>query len=206
MKAGWAGWVGFGATVVPLVAAAGTGSLLGALWIAPRLSSGILDLTVLLLAALSYIGVMLTVERAILASSLLIGFGVLAGGILGRWLPALAEGAWARAVPVGILLLIVAFLAGQWGERWLNAPTRWLWIGSWFYLLGWIVLGLWQLPEQASRIWAVAGVALFWGLAAGWFASVEVGEGPGTPRHAASLYLIGLNVVIALALAVGFGG
>ncbi len=206
MKTEWAAWVGFGATVVPLVGAAGIGTLLGALWIAPRLSSGVLDLAVLLLAGLSYIGVILTAERAILSSSMLIGFGVFAGGILGRWLPGLGDGTWARAVAVGTLLLMAAFLVGQWGERWLAAPTRWLWLGSWLYLAGWIVLGLWRMPLQVSRTWAMGGVALFGGLAAGWFASVEVGEGPGTPRHAASLYLIGLNVVIAFALAVGLGG
>lgn len=206
MKARWAGWIGFAATLVPLVAGTGFGTLAGALWIAPRLTSTALDLTLLLLAALGYIGVMLIADRAILASALLVGFGAAVGGLVGRWLPGLDPVAWVRSVGLGVFLLVVAFVIGRSTGGWLRRTARWLWAASWAYLLGWIAFGLWGPSQSVYRSWALAGAAVFWGLAAAWFASLDVGERPGTPRQAAALYLIGLNVVIALALALGLSG
>lgn len=197
----WEGsaWVGFAASVVPLAAATGVLSAAGASWLAPH-TPRVLLLPTVLLAALCFLGLHLVAARQLAAVGLLLAFGGLVGLLLAHWVPSLARSAWERGLLAGIGLLLASFVVSQAAPAWLRLPLRLLWFSSWAYLLGWVVLGLWRPDDAAYRLWAAAGAVIFSAVAAGWFSGVELGDTRQAPRQAAALYLIGLNLVIALVL------
>lgn len=202
MRRAWSGWVGFAASVVPLAAATAAISSAAARWVTPHVHPGWM-LPLVLLAALCYVGVHIASPWPVAAAALLLVLGGLIGALLGRWIPASVQGAWGRAVLICAGLLTGAFVLALLAEG--KLPLRPLWIGSWLYLLGWVVLSFLRPGSGAYRLWALLGAGVFTGLAAAWFGGVELGDPADTPRQATSMYLIGLNLAIALVLWFGLG-
>lgn len=201
----WSGWIGFGASVVPLAAASGFLTWAAASLLSPHISDSLI-LPLILSAALIYLGIHVASEKPIVAASLLLLLGVMIGGLVARFIPASRDVAWGLAALIMSGLLVVAFGLSHVRVGLVAMSLRVLWIGSWVCLLGWVVIALLQSLSVIYRAWALLGAVVFTGLAAGWFANldgVDLGE---APRHAASLYLIGVNVLIALVLGFGVQG
>lgn len=135
-------------------------------------------------------------------SLLLLLFSLLLGMAL-KWL--LPEGpgiAWSPSAWLAGGVLLAAAISGKslhWVPRelWLL-----LWGGSWFYLLGWMVLTSLVIATDWKVLWALLGFVVFTTLAAGWFGG-SWGPSPEEPAasRAFDLYLLGVNLAVALRLA-----
>lgn len=124
----------------------------------------------------------------------------LIGMIAGRLLPA---GSFSMAAPVaGAALLGLSLLTGGIFHAALGGlPAHWLWICSWTYLSGWIAIGLAPALRRLTAAWAFTGLIVFLALAAVLVAHNRIRGQSNRPRVAAlNLYLITINIVLALAV------
>ena len=198
----WSGWIGFGATVVPLAGAAGVASWAAATFLSYRFSDSLM-LPLILFALLTYLGIQVTSEIPFMAAALLLVLGGLVGGLVGHLIPSSVHVVWGRAVLIMLGLIAAAFALSRLDGGLVSVSLRLLSLGSWMYLLGWAVIALLQPHNAIHKAWALLGAVVFTGVAAAWFGGVEEGDLGRTPRYATSLYLIGVNMMIAIVL--GFG-
>ncbi|MEA1976715.1 MAG: hypothetical protein U9N80_02305, partial [Chloroflexota bacterium] len=101
------------------------------------------------------------------------------------------------------LLAVLVFAVAAWLGRRMGSRMKdlgiGLWLLSWAYLMGWAVIAFMGLDPVFTTAWAGAGVLIFSGLAAAWFASLEskLIVQPGAAL-AADLFFLFLNLTIAL--------
>jgi hypothetical protein len=101
------------------------------------------------------------------------------------------------------LLAALVFALSAWLGRRMGSRMRevgiGLWLLSWAYLMGWAVIAFLGLDPVFTTAWAGAGVLIFTGLAAAWFASLESQlDDQSGPALAADLFFLFLNLTIAL--------
>lgn len=205
MRREWASWTGFGAAVAPLTTAAAVSSWLGAQWLAPRMPSG-LEIPLALCALLCYLGVVAVGERPLPAVALLLCFAGLVGALLAGWLLPHLDPVWRPAILGALACLSAAFVLANLLAGRVAVPGRLLGSASLLYLFGWLGLVISQAGAGAYRIWAAVGVVMFIALTFRWLTDVDAVDVEAAPRQAASLYLLGLNLTIALALTLGLTG
>lgn len=137
------------------------------------------------------------------SAPLLLGFALLAGSLLWMMLggPA-ARWGWALAAGVGVPLIGVPL--GWMAESGLRRIGWAMWAAAWVYLVGWMG---WQLLAQPSALrpaWGLAGLVIFSALTVTWAASLpgRLAQEP-DGSVAAELYLIGLNISLAVRMLAG---
>ena len=174
------------------------GSLVG-LWFGPKEP----DSTFMLLAGV----VSLLLFIALMTFNSVPGWnvGLLAaiGLALGVFLRALATEAMISAWLLSAGFAVLVFALSAWLGRRLGSRMRdvgvGLWLLSWAYLMGWAVIAFLGLDPVFTTAWAGAGVLIFSGLAAAWFASLESKLEPQSgPALAVDLFFLYLNLTIAL--------
>lgn len=105
----------------------------------------------------------------------------------------------------GAGLLAIALLGG----RILHPAARWpiarsLWKCSWIYLSGWIAIGLVPPLERFTSVWALSGLIIYLALATAMAAKYRSNGKPPDPRSMAlNLYLLSLNIILALVVLTG---
>jgi hypothetical protein len=191
-------WTRFLLQVVPFSLLGLLGSLVG-LWLGPQDPGS----TFMLLAGV--ISLLLFIALMTFKSVPGWNVGLLAalGFALGVFLRALAAevmfSAW--LLSAGLAVLVFAFCA--WIGRRLGSRMKdvgiGLWLLSWAYLMGWAVIAFLGLDPVFTTAWAGAGVLIFSGLAAAWFASLESKlDTQSGPALAVDLFFLFLNLTIAL--------
>ena len=190
-------WANFFIQIFPLTFLAGIGAAFGLGFVAERLPES-LHLPMAILGLVVFIGMVTFREAGGWNIGLLIGFGVIAGAFLGSIFPAEADLSWGMALLVALGILFLAAGVGNWLGIRLQGLAATLWIGSWGYLLGWILLALLDSSTMLQTIWAFAGLIIFGGLAATWFANLMTSEEH--QKHvslAIDLFILGLNLFVA---------
>jgi hypothetical protein len=182
--------------VLPPLALAAAGTILGMVVLAPYLPS-VLTLPLLLVAVLAFVALFTFREVPGWSTALLTCFGLLAGLYLGSLFP---QGGrlwgWAAVAAIGILAL--AALLGHAFRGRLRLAALLLWVLSWIYVAGWPLIAL--LPGAATLqfVWAAAGLGIFGCLGISWFAAVEERQAESSGSSLAiELYVIVLNLVVA---------
>lgn len=124
----------------------------------------------------------------------------LALGVFLRTLAAEASiSAWMLSTALVVLVFVfTAWLGRRMGYRMRDVGSG-LWLLSWAYLLGWVVIALMGLDPVFTTAWAGAGVLIFAGLAVAWFASLEsqLDAQPGAAL-AVDLFFLFLNLTVAV--------
>lgn len=163
----------FGLQVLPLTLLAGLSGALG-LWLAPETASPAGQLLAALLAVLLFAALLTFKEAAGWNSGLLLAFFFALGFAVSLFSIGQAAPDWGWAALGAAAVLGAAAGLGRWaGGAWREVGAG-LWIVAWAYLLGWAALAFLRLDPLLSLVWAGAGLILFGGLAAAWFAEVRV--------------------------------
>lgn len=190
-------WAVFIIQVFPLTFLAGLGVALGLGFVAERLTAA-LQLPVVILGLLVFIGMITFRETRGWNIALLIGFGVIAGGFLGSIFPEGTGTSWAMALLATLGVIFLAAGVGNWLGVHLRRLGLGLWIGSWVYLLGWVLLAVTDSSPTLQTLWALAGMAIFGGMAAAWFANLMTTEQQSSNVSLAiDLFVLGLNLFVA---------
>jgi len=191
-------WTRFLLQVVPFSLLGLLGSLVG-LWFGPKEP----DSTFMLLAGV----VSLLLFIALMTFKSVPGWnvGLLAalGLALGVFLRALAAeamiSAWLLSAGFAVLVFALSAWLGRRLGSWMRDVGVGLWLLSWAYLMGWAVIAFLGLDPVFTTAWAGAGVLIFSGLAAAWFASLESQlDAQPSAALAADLFFLFLNLTIAL--------
>lgn len=188
--------------VVPpaLFAAVCTAAGIGLL--SARLPPG-LTFPMALLALLFFIGAITFKTAPGWNAALMFSLAFLLGALFGG-LSAEGRGStWLAGLGTALVILLVAALLGHL----LRGRLRPIWLGlwgfSWAFVAAWAVLILLQPPVWFLTVWGFAGLAVFGGVAVGWFA--ELGSpsrsAPGSAL-ALDLYILGLNLTLSAGLVV----
>jgi FtsH-binding integral membrane protein len=134
---------------------------------------------------------------------LLITFALVVGLYLGRVFPEVGGSSWRLTLMVVLGLLLGAAAIGARLSGRLQRLGSVLWIVSWIYLLGWILVALLPLAPPIIMVWASVGVAIFFGLSSSWFAGLrdyaEKGKGV---TLAIDLYILGINLALTARVAI----
>lgn len=183
-------------------------AVLGALaltWLCYRLAGSLASTTLGVAAALLSLMALAALLGLDLSSPwgelVLLIFGGLIGLVLATWGPALV-GRASTAIGVGIGLMFTAGFAGCLLDRRLvGLLAPWLTRLAWLYLLGWIPILTTDPLKNYADAWATFGLVVFLMLAATWTAAVRARDALMMPaRSSLQLYLLGLNVVLALTI------
>lgn len=190
-------WAVFIIQVLPLSFLAGLGVALGLGFVAERLTES-LQLPIVILGLLVFIGMITFRETRGWNIALLLSFGVIAGGFLGSIFPEGTGVSWVMALLTGLGVIFLAAGIGNWLGVRLRGLGVGLWIGSWIYLLGWVLLALTDSSSTLQTLWAAAGMVIFGGLAASWFANLVTTEQQSSNVSLAiDLFVLGLNLFVA---------
>jgi len=191
-------WTRFLLQVVPFSLLGLLGSLAG-LWLGPQDPGS----TFMLLAGV--ISLLLFIALMTFKSVPGWNVGLLAalGFALGVFLRALVAEVMFSTWLLSALLAVLVFAVAAWLGRRLGSRMRdvgiGLWLLSWAYLMGWVVIAFLGLDPVFTTAWAGAGVLIFSGLAAAWFASLESNlDTQSGPALAVDLFFLFLNLTIAL--------
>jgi hypothetical protein len=196
----------FAAAILPPLAAALIAGGLGAAALTPRLTGNSI-LPVGLLAVLLFVA-MMTFKRARgWNAGLMVAFPFVGGGVVSWLFQGRAGGTWLGAITsAAVILVLAAVLARRVGAR-LAEVGAWLWLLSWVYLFGWVVAAVLSLPTGWIRAWGVAGLLVYAGLSAAWFAGLDPSaENPSGTAWAIDVYLLGFNLAIAARVLMWKGG
>lgn len=190
-------WANFFIQIFPLTFLAGIGGAFGLGFLAERLPEA-LHLPIAILGLVVFIGMVTFRGVAGWNIALMIAFGVIAGAFLGSVFPAEEGLSWTMAFLATLGILFLAAGIGNWLGIRLQGLGVTLWIGSWGYLLGWILLALLDSSTFLQTLWAFAGLVIFGGLAATWFANLMTSEEqPNNVSLAIDLFIVGLNLFVA---------
>lgn len=191
-------WTRFLLQVVPFSLLGLLGSLAG-LWLGPQDPGS----TFMLLAGV--ISLLLFIALMTFKSVPGWNVGLLAAlsFALGVFLRALAAEVMFSAWLLSALLAVLVFAVAAWLGRRLGSRMKdvgiGLWLLSWAYLMGWVVIAFLGLDPVFTTAWAGAGVLIFSGLAAAWFASLESKlDSQSGQALAVDLFFLFLNLTIAL--------
>ena len=191
-------WTRFLLQVVPFSLLGLLGSLAG-LWFGPQEPGSTFMLLAGVISLLLFIALMTFKSVPGWNVGLLAALGLALGVFLRALAAEVMFSAW--LLSAGIAVLVFALTA--WFGRRLGSRMRevgiGLWLLSWAYLLGWAVIAFLGLDPVFTTAWAGAGVLIFSGLAAAWFASLEsqLDAQPGAAL-AVDLFFLFLNLTIAL--------
>ena len=188
----------FAATILPPLLAALIASGLGGAALSPRITTG--SVVPLTLFGLLLFVAMVTFKRARgWNAALLVAFSFVAGGVVNWLFEDRIGGTWLGAVSAAILILAISAPVGRRIGPRLVGIGAWLWLLSWVYLFGWVVVAVLRPPPSWIRAWAIGGLVVYAGLSATWFAGLDPEqEDPSGTAWAVDLYLLGLNLAIAV--------
>lgn len=155
----------------------------------------------ILLALLALTATVVLELRSPWGESTLIILAFLLGTMLAAWLPKPPDHI-GMALEAGVGLMLAAGLAGAYvcyraGRRWQTCLIAL----SWLYFVGWIpIVALAELRPYAVA-WALIGLIVFLSLTAIWAATNQAAERPKLiGRAALQIYLLGLNITLALTM------
>ena len=190
-------WANFFIQIFPLTLLAGIGGAFGLGFVAERVPES-MYLPIAIFGLVVFIGMVTFRGVGGWNIALLIGFSVIAGAFLGSVFPSEEGLSWTMALLATLGILFLAAGVGNWLGIRLQGLGVTLWIGSWGYLLGWVLLALLDSSTMLQTIWAFAGLIIFGGLAATWFANLMTSEEqPNTVSLAIDLFIVGLNLFVA---------
>jgi FtsH-binding integral membrane protein len=128
----------------------------------------------------------------------LLGFSLVVGVLLRGFVQEEHGRSWSSSFGVAIGILVLSAGVGR------SLRGRLFWLGKGFWILSWIYLAGWGLivvlhPGALFQIlWAGAGLVIFSGLAAAWFAGLgEHQEGASGVPLAVDLYILAFNLAVA---------
>lgn len=197
-------WTRFFLQVVPLSLLGLLGSLAG-LWFGPQDPGSTFMLLTGVISLLLFIALMTFKSVPGWNVGLLAALGFTLGVFLRAMAAEVRISAWLLSAVLAVLVFaITAWLGRRMGFRMRDVGTG-LWLLSWAYLLGWAVIAFLGLDPIFTTAWAGAGVLIFAGLAAAWFASLEpqLDAQPGAAL-AVDLFFLFLNLTVAVRVL--FGG
>jgi len=190
--------------LVLLTSAALLSTLVG-LRFAGELARGWVGPVAMLLAGLLYVGLLTFGDAAGWNVAILLGLGVACGAAISA-VPGVQQRQASDLLPLlsAMMLLVLAWVSGRGFREAFSWLGRILWIGALGYWLGLVLLALTGADDLLRLTWLAAGLALFTGLAGGWFARMGPDEfHPDEVRRAGELYLLGLNLWVTAALLLG---
>ncbi len=158
------------------------------------------QIPLLLVGALLFVALLMFRKTRIWNLVLLLALALVAGVLTGV---AFTDGgrAWGAVLSMTCALLILALLFGTYLRGKIGRGLRFLYLLTWFYLAGWLLILIWDPALWLRILWIVAGAILFTGLAVIWFSEWEGKENPvgvlAVPEGS-ELYILGLNIAIAL--------
>ena len=187
----------FAAAILPPLTAALIAGALGAAAFTPRLTTGSV-VPVALLGLLLFVA-MLTFKRARgWNAALLVAFSFSASGVVSWLFQGRVGGTWLGALSAAVVILAISAIVGRRVGPRLVGIGAWLWLLSWVYLFGWVVVAVLQPSPAWIRGWAAGGVIVYAGLTSAWFAGLDPQAlDPSGTAWAVDLYLLGLNLTIA---------
>ena len=187
----------FAAAILPPLTAALIAGALGAAAFTPRLTTGSV-VPVALFGLLLFVA-MLTFKRARgWNAALLVAFSFSASGVVSWLFQGRVGGTWLGALSAAVVILAISAIVGRRVGPGLVEIGAWLWLLSWVYLFGWVVVAVVGPPATWIRAWAVGGLVIYAGLSAAWFAGLDPrAPDPSGTAWAIDIYLLGLNLAIA---------
>ena len=191
-------WTRFLLQVVPFSLLGLLGSLLG-LWFGPQEPGSTFMLLAGVMSLLLFIALMTFKSVPGWNVGLLVALGLALGVFLRALAAEVMFSAWLLSAGLAVLVFTVAaWLGRRMGSRMRDVGIG-LWLLSWAYLMGWAVIAFLGLDPVFTTAWAGAGVLIFTGLAAAWFASLEtqLDAQPGAALGV-DLFFLFLNFTIAL--------
>lgn len=190
-------WIHFILQVLPvtLLALAGTG--LG-LVVLPTDLALRFEIPLLLLGLLFFVAMITFKGTSGWNVFFLLGFSLVVGVLLRGFAQEELGRSW--SLSFGVAIGILGLSAGV--GRSLHGRLFWLgkgfWILSWIYLAGWGLIVVLHLGALIRILWAGAGLVIFSGLAAAWFAGLgEHQEGASGIPLAIDLYILAFNLAVA---------
>ena len=196
-------WTHFFLQVVPVSLLGLMGSLAG-IWVGPTKPGSTILMLLVGIGLLLYIALMTFKSVPTWNVALLIGLGFVLGVFVRALVLDVRISVW--MISVGLAGLVLG-LSGWFGRR-LGTPLLdvgiGLWLLSWAYLLGWAGIALLDLDPVFVTVWAGAGVLIFAGLAAAWFASLEprLDAQPGAAL-AVDFFFLSLNLTVVIRILLG---
>jgi hypothetical protein len=191
-------WTRFLLQVVPFSFLGLLGSLAG-LWFGPQDTGSTFMLLSGVISLLLFIALMTFKSVPGWNVGLLAALGLALGVFLRALAVEVMVSAWLLSAGLAVLVFAVAaWLGRRLGSRMRDVGIG-LWLLSWAYLMGWAVIAFLGLDPVFTTAWAGAGVLIFSGLAAAWFASLESKlDSQSGPALAVDLFFLFLNLTIAL--------
>jgi hypothetical protein len=191
-------WTRFLLQVVPFSFLGLLGSLAG-LWFGPQDTGSTFMLLAGVISLLLFIALMTFKSVPGWNVGLLAALGLALGVFLRALAVEVMVSAWLLSAGLAVLVFAVAaWLGRRLGSRMRDVGIG-LWLLSWAYLMGWAVIAFLGLDPVFTTAWAGAGVLIFSGLAAAWFASLESKlDSQSGPALAVDLFFLFLNLTIAL--------
>lgn len=196
-------WTRFLLQVVPFSLLGLLGSMVG-LWFGPQESGSTFMLLAGVISLLLFIALMTFKSVPGWNAGLLAALGLALGVFLRALAAEVVFSAWLLSAGFTVLVFaLTAWLGRRLGSRMREVGIG-LWLLSWAYLLGWAVIVFMSLDPVFTTAWAGAGVLIFTGLAAAWFASLEaqLDAQPGAALGV-DLFFLFLNLAVALRVLLG---
>jgi hypothetical protein len=190
-------WWKFGLQILPVLL---LGNILLAITFAlmPPVDNPILTVILSAITMFLFIAMLTFREQQGWNLALLLGFSVLLGAVISAL--GTGPGETLGYEPLWLLLpcLAIGAIAGSFLSSRVGEVGAILWLISWVYLLGWAALIFLQLDPIFYLTWSVVGLLLFTGLAAVWFAHLELHLAQRSSVSVAiDLYLLGINLYLA---------
>jgi hypothetical protein len=164
------------------------------------------QLPLLLVGALLFVGLLTFRKTRIWNLVLLLALSLVAGVLTGVAFTD-GGGAWGAVLSMTCALLILALLLGTYLSGKISGGLRSLYLLTWFYLAGWLLILIWDPALWLRILWVVIGVIIFTGLAVIWFSEwegKEITSGVLAVPEGCELYILALNIAIALRVLLAF--
>jgi hypothetical protein len=197
-------FLAFALQVLPVSLLAFAATALGALL---RLDER-LRLPLLLLGVLLYAALMTFRHTPRWNLVILLALAAAAGALLVSVLGSNQGAAWGPGVGLSLGIITLSLSLGRALRGRFRRAGKALWILAWIYLAGWLLLLALEPALWLVTVWAGAGVAIFGGLIVVWYAqlgAMESARSLAVPQGS-DLYLLGLNIAVALQMLLTFLG
>jgi uncharacterized membrane protein (UPF0136 family) len=187
----------FTAAILPPLAMALILGGLGMVVLGPRLSGDSI-VPAAILGLLLFVGMMGFKRFRGWNAALMTAFSFVCGGVVSWIFEGQAGGTWLGAIASAALVLALGAIVGRRTNPRPAGLGAWLWLLSWVYLFGWVAAAIVGPPAVWIRAWAAAGLVVYAGLSATWFADLDPLEpDPSGTAWAIDLILLGFNLAIA---------